>query len=242
MKVITTRSDGTPIAAARKPFSWSYSRLKNFENCPKKSYHVDIAKDVAEERSEQLDWGDLVHAAAAKRLGQHKVPLPQGMEILAPWIDKIEAGPPATILVEQKLAIAADFGACTYFAKEPRPAWLRVVVDVLKIAGPVALAVDWKTGKILEDSVQLALNAQCIFSHYPEIKKIRTEFIWLKDDATSRADFERSDMPGLWANLLPRVDALRNAVASMNFPPRPSGLCKRFCPVTQCPHHGIGSY
>lgn len=241
MKVITTRRDGTVLKPA---FSWSYSRLKNFEACPKKHYHVDIAKDATEEKSDQLLWGDMIHKSAADRLGKDKKALIKGTEVLAPWIDRIEKGG-GEIHVELKLAIAKDFGACGYFEKGERAAWFRSVADVLKIketgtGQAVALALDWKTGKIIEDSVQLALMAQCIFSHYPAVQKLRTEFVWLKDDATSRCDFGRDDMPALWRTMLPRVDVLQRAHDNMDYPPKPGGLCKRWCPVQKCPHHGIG--
>lgn len=234
MHIVTTRRDGSAVI---KPFSWSYSRLKNFETCPKRHYHIDIAKEYKEE-SEQLDWGDRVHKSAAKRLAD-KVPLPAGMEMLEPWCQRIEGGGNGRLLVEQKLAIAEDFGACGYFDKAPRPTWFRGVADALKLVGPVALAIDWKTGKILEDSVQLALTAQCVFAHYPEIQKIRTEFIWLKEDATTRADFSRDDMAMLWRSLMPRVDALRQAHEQTNYPPTPNRLCRKYCPVDKCPHHGV---
>ena len=86
--------------------------------------------------------------------------------------------------------------------------------------------------------MQLALMAQCVFAHHPSIEKIRTEFVWLKEEATTRADFTRADMVGVWAGLLPRVKTLEDAYASANFPPKPGYLCRRFCPVTSCPHHG----
>ena len=44
--------------------------------------------------------------------------------------------------------------------------WYRGIADVLKIAGSVALAVDWKTGKVIDDAPQLALLAACIFAHH----------------------------------------------------------------------------
>ena len=53
-----------------KPFSWSWSKLKNFRTCPKRHYHVDIAKDFKEDDSEDLLWGNEVHEALAKRIGK----------------------------------------------------------------------------------------------------------------------------------------------------------------------------
>jgi hypothetical protein len=114
----------------------------------------------------------------------------------------------------------------------------RGVADVLKINGPVALAIDWKTGKIVEDSQQLALMAACIFAHHPGVQKIRTEFAWLKEDASSRADFDRNEMARMWANLWPRIEALERAHKTTTYPAKPGALCRRWCPVKSCPHHG----
>lgn len=230
VNIVTTSRTGAPL----KPFAWSYSKLKNFEVCPKRHYEIDIAKNVQEDESEALKWGNQLHKSAADRLGKG-VPLPKEMEgILGPWVERLVTKP-GNMLVEQKLAITKQFGPCTFFDKA---AWFRGVVDVLKLLTPVALAIDWKTGKIIEDSVQLALTAQCVFSHYPEIKKIRTEFIWLKDDATTRADFSREDMPAMWRSLWPRVEALEHAHNTTTYPATPNRLCANWCPVKSCPHHG----
>jgi hypothetical protein len=232
MQIVTTRSDGS---AVKKPFTWSYSRLKNFESCPKRHFHIDIEKSVKEEESEQLLWGNEVHDALAKRL-KSKTTLPVPMRSYEPWCVKIEKEP-GEILVEQKLAIRKDFGPTTFFAKD---VWFRAVGDVIKLSpsGAVALIADWKTGKIVEDSQQLALSAACVFAHYPSVQAVRSEFIWLKEDATTRGTFKRSDMPGMWRGLWPRIEALEAAHDACNYPPKPGSLCRKWCPVSKCPHHG----
>lgn len=226
MQVTTTRSRA-------KPFSWSYSRLKNWRNCPKRYYEIDVAKNVVEEKSEQLLWGDALHKALEERLVK-KTPLPVGFDEYEPMIQRLERVP-GKVMGEQKLAITAEYKPCTFF---DRSAWFRSIADVLIINPPVALAVDYKTGKILENSEQLALLAACVFAHYPDVHAIRTEYWWLKDDATTRADIKRSDLPGIWAGVMPEVRLLQNAHETSSFPPKPSGLCKRWCPVTSCAHHG----
>ena len=57
-----------------KPFAWSYSRLKNFEVCPKRHYEIDIAKNIKEEESEALLWGNTVHRSCADRLSKGTPP------------------------------------------------------------------------------------------------------------------------------------------------------------------------
>lgn len=230
MQVTTIRSN------AKKVQAWSYSRLKNYETCPKRHWHVDVAKDVREEESEQLLFGNQLHKALALAIaGKEPLPVPfAGYQV---WVDKVTSGvgDRTKILTEQQLAIREDFSPTEWFGRD---AWYRGIADVIKISGPVALVLDWKTGKIVEDGVQLALMAQCVFAHHPEVQKLRTEFIWLKDDATTRADFSRDDMVSVWASVLPRVHALLRAYEQKEFPPKPGYLCRRWCPVVSCPHHG----
>jgi hypothetical protein len=234
---ITTRHGGP------KPFAWSYSRLKNYESCPKRSWHIDVLpkgdpNKVIEPEGEQLLWGNAVHKAFAKRLVTPFVVFPKGMERYESWAEKILVGSDnlnVKILVEQQLAISADFGPVPWFDSA---AWFRGIGDVIKIIGPVALIVDWKTGKILEDSQQLALMAACVFAHHPEVQKVRSEFAWLKEDATTRADFHRNEMADMWKHIWPRIEALKNAYETTSYPAKPGALCKRWCPVTQCPHNG----
>lgn len=226
MQVVTTRNKP-------KPFAWSYSRLKNFESCPKRHWHLDIQKDIKEEEGEALLWGNVVHKALADRVAK-SVPLPKAMADYEKWAERILTGG-GNILVEQKLAITKDFAATSWFGDT---AWYRGIGDVIKIVGPVALIVDYKTGKILEDGSQLALMAACVFAHHADVKKVRSEFVWLKEDATTRADFTRDDMTRVWRNLWPRIEALEHAHNTITYPPKPGALCKRWCPVTGCPHHG----
>jgi len=217
-----------------KPFTWSYSRLKNFEACPKKHYEVDISKRAKEAESEQLREGNVVHDILAKACSDKRVPLPKGREYLQPWVDRVVTSP-GIIHVENKLALTKDFEACGFFDNN---VWFRGVGDVIKINGRVAWVPDWKTGKIVEDSVQLALTAACVFAKYPEVKKIRATFAWLKQNAMTDQDFTPEDMPAMWAALWPRIQALEHAHNTTTYPAVQGGLCRNWCPVKSCPHNG----
>jgi hypothetical protein len=231
----------TLVTTGGKPknFAWSYSKLKNYDSCPKRYYNVDVAKLVREEESESLQYGNAVHKALADAISG-KQPLQPTFSHLQKWVDRVTGGIEGAIVVEQQLAIRKDFGPTTWFGHD---AWYRGIADVIKAIGEpgqrVAVVIDWKTGKILEDGVQLALMAACVFAHNPDIQKIRTEFVWLKEDATTRADFTRDDLASVWNGVLPRVAALEQAHKNVDFPPKPGNLCRRYCPVTSCPHHGV---
>lgn len=221
-----------------KDWSWSYSKLKNFEVCPKRMYEVDLSKNYVEkaEPGGALDRGNRVHDVLAKSLGKSE-PLPAEMAQFQVWVDRVRRGS-GDLLVEQKFAITRAFQKTTYFAND---VWYRGIGDVVRIDRDLALVLDWKTGKILEDSVQLMLMAQCIFSHYPMVQHVRSEFVWLKYDCTTPELFSRQEVADQWVGLMDRVNGMEQAAQQMNYPPKPGRLCRNYCPVTSCPFHGKGA-
>lgn len=217
-----------------KEFSWSYSKLKNYRTCPKRYYEIDVAKNYQEDFSgEHLAWGKQVHTAFEERIRDGK-PFPSGMEHFEEAAERLLAVP-GTKLVEQQLAIKRDLSPCTWFDKQT---WFRGIADLLILNPPVALAIDYKTGKIVEETEQLALLAECVFSHHPDIHAVRTEFWWLKDEAATREDFKRSKRKDTWRGVMPKVMALEEAHKTMEFPPIRTGLCKNHCIVTGCAFNG----
>lgn len=217
-----------------KLFSWSYSKYKNFDVCPKRHYEVDIAKNFVES-SEQLTWGNEVHGAISKACTGAQA-LPDSMKDYQPWVQRYAApGIAGELQVEKKYAITRDFQPTAWFGNS---VWFRGVCDLLRIDGPVARAVDWKTGKLLHDSRQLMLMAQCIFVFNPHVKRIHTEFVWLKDDCTTTEVFNRDTIVREWPPVLEQVRQMEEAAKTMTYPPKPNRLCGRYCPVVSCVFHG----
>lgn len=219
-----------------KPFAWSFSKLKNYETCPFRHEQVDLKKNFRDE-SDELAWGNSVHDAM-KVACRDGVPLPKEMAAYQKWVDRtrnaVTLG--AVLLVEQQYAITQRFEPCKWF---DRTAWFRAIGDTVLLFGDTVAAVqDWKTGKVKVDSVQLMLTAQCLFSHFPTLQKVRSEFVWLKEDCATPEDYTRQDLAREWPALLDRVRLMENSYNTQSYPPRPSRLCKRFCPVTSCQYHG----
>ena len=217
-----------------KPFAWSYSKIKNYRVCPKKYYHVDVAKDFKEDESEILTWGNLVHKAFAERLSKKK-PLPIGMEEYEPMLAGVEHSV-GKLYVEQKYGLKQDLTGTGFFGAD---VWYRGIADVVKIHDDRAVAIDWKLGKVIEDSMQLALVAACVFGHFPSVRKVESIYVWLKFDADTKQTFTREDMPNVWSAVLPDVSILKKAHEDMLFEPKPGGLCEKWCPVKSCPHWGL---
>jgi hypothetical protein len=195
---------------------------------------VDIKKDFKEAESEQLKYGNIVHKIMEQRLAHGTVLPPVHQPKLEPWVQWFLAGA-GNYIIEQQLAIDNQLQACEYFAGV---AWFRARIDAMKVNGPACIIVDWKTGKPKDDSAQLMLNAAAVFSHYPEIRVIKSFFVWLESNSTSDITMKREQLPELWSWLWPRIEALREAYEAEVYNPTPSYICANYCPVTACPHHG----
>lgn len=237
-----------------KPFSWSYSKAKNFVTCPHRHDEVDLKKNFTE-TSEALTWGNQVHAHMHDAVNSG-IPLPAGEEEFQKWADEMRSGkfngdeykeswikhlahPDRKLFVEQKYAITKDFQPCSYFAGN---AWYRGICDValLDPTCTVGLARDWKTGTVKHDSRQLMLMTQCLFSHFPTLRRVKTEFVWLKDDCTTSETFDRGTIHREWPPILEIVREMEAASKTQTYPPKPSGLCRQWCPVSSCPFYKKG--
>jgi hypothetical protein len=205
---------------------WSYSSLTAFETCPRQYKHVKILKDVTEIKHEATTWGSTVHKHLEDR-ARDGVPLPASIAhyepIVAPIIDS-----KGQKIIEQQFALAADMKTTTWMADN---AWCRGIVDIGVLTRKSALLLDFKTGKRKTDSTQLKLFAGLAFAHYPDIRTVYTGFLWLKAGKVDKQRFERDDIPMIWAEFLPRVKRMERAFAEDKFPPKPSGLCGKWCPV-----------
>jgi hypothetical protein len=224
-------------------FAWSWSRLKNWRACPKRHYHIEIAKDIVEPQSEALVWGDRFHKAMAARV-EYGTPLPEGMEKYdyLPAMMHAHKKKGAIVNVELQLAMDRDFQPSGW--RDWDRTWTRGIVDVLYLSPQKAsaAAIDWKTGqKIQPEFEQLGISAALIFANYPAINTVHTAYRWTAHNTETQATYERAEMVPFWNKLMPEIKKWEKDASEMTYPPRPSGLCKRYCPVTHCAYHGKGS-
>lgn len=208
---------------------WTYSHLDSFETCPRKFHETKIAKKYPEPPSDALKWGITVHDAFEKRVID-SAPLPDGMKQWEGIAVKL-ASLPGKRYSEKKLAIDKAFKPCDYW-----DSWTRGQPDLLVVNHNKAAVVDYKTGK-RKPSEQLDLYAMYVFSHFPEVESVESAFVWLKDRRIDRKTIARAEVPVVWQSFLPRVAKLESAYERESWPPRPSGLCKGWCPVQSCEHH-----
>lgn len=222
----------------------SYSKVKNFETCPKKYWEVDVQKNF-KDQSPQLAEGDEVHRVMAVH-AKSGAPLEGVYAPYDHWLhgrNERDYGPtrdgiltlPGTILIEQKFAITRDFQPAPFFGKN---VWWRGIGDIIRIDDTVAHYRDYKTGKMKHDATQLMIVAQMIFSHYPNVRRILAQFVWMQEDVVTSEFYSREDMLAQWPALIDRYNALNHAHVTCTFPPTPNRLCAQYCPVLSCPYHG----
>lgn len=213
-----------------KPFAWSYSALTTYELCPKKYYHLNVAKDVKDEDSSWSADGKVIHDAMKKRVCD-KIALPLNLRHYEKVAKKF-ADASGTKYGEMKLALNRKFEPVDYFAPDT---WVRVIIDLAIIQGNKAVVVDWKTGKVKDDPTQNALTAAVLAQWMPELESFKTVFVWLQSQELTPKDYTPADLLNLWNGLLPRVAKMEEARKTTNFPAIEGRLCG-YCPVTKCPH------
>lgn len=205
---------------------WTYSQLDTFETCPRKFYHLKVVKDIVEPPTVHTEWGKRVHSAFEDFVNKGD-PLPEGMTQWQPIANKI-AALPGQKLTEHQYALDRDFQPTEW-----KGSWTRGIADLVVIHKDKAAVLDYKTGK-RKPTEQLDLYANYVFHHHPEVNKVTTGFVWLKEKRIDWKPVERETIPVIWQSLLPRVAKLESAYERDKWPARTSGLCNGWCPVTSC--------
>ena len=212
--------------------AWTYSQLDSFESCPKKFWHLKVARDVVEEQGPHAEWGTRVHTAFEDFIKQGDA-LPDGMTQWQTLADKL-ARLPGEKLTEFKFALDKNLQPADW-----KQSWSRGIADLVVIKGDKAVVADYKTGK-RKPTEQLDLYAAYTFAFYPEVKTVTTAFIWLKEKKIDKQNIQREEAPVIWQKIMPRVRKLESAYERESWPERPSGLCKGWCPITSCKFNGKG--
>jgi len=215
--------------------TWSYSSIKTFEQCPKKYYHLKIAKDVKDTGSEATIYGQSVHTAAEEYIRDGK-DIPKKFDFIKPILDslnKIDGEKHCEMKLGVK--IEDDYEICDFFDPD---VWWRGIADLVIVNGDTAYSVDYKTSKSAKyaDTKQLDLVAAAIFTKFPEVKKIKSAlaFVVSKDFITK--EHVREDRDKYFQVFSPQLDRLNTAQETDVWNANSGPLC-RYCPVIYCEHN-----
>lgn len=213
---------------------WTASSLDAYMTCPHRYYRVRVARDVKDlPPSDAVLLGRKLHTAFenAVNLGDA---LPSDYRHWQSILDQIRAMP-GEKFPEFKFGIDENFTPCDFYDKK---VWSRGAADLVIKKGKECIIFDYKTGK-RKPSDQLKLYAAYAFALWPEIETVHTCFVWLKERKTDKAKYTRDQLSEIWQDFVPIVARVRNSFEKNDWPQRPSGLCRKWCPVRDCKYCGV---
>lgn len=217
-----------------KRFTWSHTALNQFDTCPAQYAAQRYYCTTQQEDTEETIWGTRVHKGMEERI-RDKKPLEEDLQPFEKWARVIEQADGEKFC---EIQFAIDF----YLNLVPwydAKAWGRGVVDVLIYdeAKNKISVLDYKTGKLKDDPAQLKLFACFASLLYPQVEEFNCKYIWLKADTATGITLHKKELTKIWDETFKRVFRVQEAWEHEVFNCNPSGLCRGWCPVTECIHY-----
>jgi len=210
-------------------FTWSYSSLKQYQNCPRQYYEIKVAQNYTIIPSEQMKYGTEVHKALEDYVKDGKE-LAVNYLRFKDMVDSLKQIP-GDKYPEYEMALYEDRTPCA-FSDDNR--WVRGIVDLLIVDNDYAFIVDYKTGSHkYPDPKQLRLMSLMTFAHFPNVNKIKAGLLFVMHNVFITEEYERKDIDKSWEKFTGPLTRLTNSYNDDSWPPNPTPLC-RFCPVKTC--------
>jgi len=217
--------------------AWSYSGMKKFETCPRQYYHIKVLKEYDEPPTDATTYGKEFHEAAEFYI-KDGTPLPPQFAFAKDVLDKLNAIE-GDKLCEYEMGLTENLEPCKFDSPN---AWWRGVADLVIVNHDtgVARVVDYKTGKNAKyaDKGQLELMSLAAFKHFPLVERVKAGLLFVISKDFVTAEYSLKDESELWQKWLTSFNRLKASHDSDVWNARPSGLCKKHCVVTSCPHNG----
>ena len=214
--------------------AWSYSSLKTFEQCPRKYYHLKVAKDIKDGDTDATRYGTSMHTVAEEFI-RDGVEIPAQFSYLQPALEQLKAIP-GEKHCELKLGLTEDLEPCGFFDKG---VWWRGVADLVIIdkEKKLAYSVDYKTSKNARyaDIKQLDLVATALFKYFPEVERIKSALMFVVSNEFVRAIHKPENINLYLEKPKQGVARIEAALENDVWNPISGRLC-RFCPVKYCEH------
>jgi hypothetical protein len=217
-------------------YTWSYSAMDTFKQCPQKYYRLNVKKDIARPAtSEAQMYGLRVHKAAEDYF-RSDTPVPEEFAFMRRPLETLRAKE-GEKLCEYKMGLTRGLQPCGFFDKN---VWWRGVADLIVLQDDRAWVVDYKTGKSAKfaDTKQLELMALGVFAHFPTVRKVKGGLLFVVAHDFVKADFTRHEESVYWRPWLDDTQRLEKSLELDVWNPRPNFTCSKWCPVTDCTHNG----
>jgi CRISPR/Cas system-associated exonuclease Cas4 (RecB family) len=213
----------TSLIAAVK--SWSYSRLADYEQCPRKFKFKHLDK-VKEEQSPAMARGNEIHDSLEGFVMGHKKNVPKELvATMGTLLDRVKEMKKNKAIPEKQVAFNKKWQVVGWFAED---AWLRVMVDIsgYDAKKKIAYGADYKSGKIkeVEHADQLELYGIYCLVEYPDAESAEVQAFYVDHGhAGSPIVLKREDLQRLKKKWEKRVAPM---FKDRIFKPKPGSLCK----------------
>ncbi len=213
-------------------FTWSFSSLKDYVNCPKQYQEVKVLKRFFKRPTPEMTYGNEVHRALEDYVRDGK-PLAENYKRFANVL-QVLLDIEGTRYPEHRMALNREGGACEYNGKDR---WVRGIADLLIVAGDTAYIVDYKTGSNkYPDPKQLKLMALMTFAHFPKVNNVKAGLLFVMHDTFIDEEYNRNQTKELWNAFNGDLARMQMSYENDAWMPNPTPLCG-WCPVKTCDYH-----
>ena len=213
-------------------FTWSPSKLMDFECCPTMYAAKHFYKTVPYEETVHTIWGTRVHQAAEYYMTGVEIEDLEAFEVVAPYV-RLLSNLPGERFVEHKMSLDDNWKPCAW-----EDGTGRMILDLGFKDGKSIKAYDWKTGKVKDDMVQMQIYAYVLAILNPEVEEFDFKYIWLKEKKTTGFKCSRKDLLPIAKDIRERIKRMKTACDEENFSMRKNGLCRNWCGHMGCPYNG----
>ena len=214
--------------------SWSYSRLADYAECPRKAF-LKYAMKIKDPRpSFAADRGTRIHTVCEEFINGKSDYSP-----LTPFPDEVETFKDELISMRLQfkqgtVELEGEWGFNRDWVPVPyKGAWGRGKADLVLLPTPEeAVIVDFKTGKKFGNEIkhgqQLTAYAVATFCRYPTVKNITAELWYLDADDLTSIKMERERTLKVHLHQLDR--RARQMTEATEFPATPNIIACKYCP------------
>lgn len=206
------------MAVLQKITAWSYSRYRDYVQCPAKAGYKHVQK-LKEPGNAAMERGLQIHKLAEQYAGGQLKALPAELVKFKTAFNRLKKSSPQC---EQDWAFNEDWGRVGWFDPD---VWLRVKVDAAcNISPGVYGIIDHKTGKVYDDYDEtMELYAMAGFLIFRDAQTIET-MLWFLDvgDEVCKT-YTRDQLPALQADWKKKTKAM---LSDTRFAPKPNNKCQ----------------
>ena len=227
--------------------AWSYTRLKDFERCPRifqlkyitKAIKFDSANPALKEGTRKHKILERATLALQKDINA-SLP-PSDLSHVYPMVKQFVATN-TNIVAEKDIAMRRKLQSCSWFDKET---WLRVKIDLIgetKKPGDMRTRdrsvsiIDWKSGKVRVDMDQLRLYNIAALLTNPRAYEARSALVFVDHKQSSKVlTTDRDNLMVELSEFTDRSEAIQIAAERDSWPEQQNQFCK-WCAanVLQC--------